>query len=58
MSDELTAFLEKRQEQILDERTDEYGRFISSKDESFYYGYLECMQDIYYFFEDKERNIE
>lgn len=56
ITDKLMELLEKRQEQIFREKTDLYGRFKSSKDEAFLEGYLECMQDVYYFFEDKKRN--
>lgn len=56
MIDKLTEFLEKRQEQILDEKTDMYNKFRSSADEAFYKGYVECMKDRYDFLKDKERN--
>ena len=55
MINDLMDLLERRQEQIFKEKTDLYGRFKSSKDEAFLEGYLECMQDVYYFFEDKKK---
>ena len=58
MTDELTELLEKRQYQIFKERTDLYGRFRSPKDEAFFEGYVECMQDVHYFFEDKKMEEE
>lgn len=51
---DLFDLLERRQEQIFKEKTDMYGRFKSSKDEAFFEGYLECMQDVYDFFEDNK----
>lgn len=56
MNDELTEFLEERQRQIFSKMTDMYGRFKSAKAEAFWEGYIECMQDVSNFFEDKERN--
>lgn len=51
---DLFDLLERRQEQIFKEKTNLYGRFKSSDDEAFFDGYLECMQDVYYFFEDNK----
>lgn len=56
ITDELMELLERRQEQIFGEKTDMYSRFKSSKDEAFWEGFVECMKDVYDFFEDKKRN--
>ena len=58
MDNELSELLEKRQYQIFKERTDLYGRFRSPKDEAFFEGYIECMQDVHYFFKDKKMEEE
>lgn len=56
MNNELTEFLEKRQKQIFHKMTNTYGRFKTSDGESFWEGYVECLQDVYNFFEDKPSN--
>lgn len=58
MINDLMDLLERRQEQIFKEKTDKYARFKSSKDEAFWEGYAECMQDVYNFFEENERNSQ